>query len=62
MENVKRYLFRHPFKVINMEIRNSFLTSKRVLFGRSQRGEIYPKLFFEQKYPITKQMNNIGEM
>ena len=62
MENVKRYLFRHPFKVINMEIRNSFLTTKRVLFGRSQSGEIYPKLFFGQKYQITKQINNIGEM
>ena len=49
MDNVKGYLFSHPFKVINMEIHNSFLTSRRVLFARSKRAEIYPKLFFGQK-------------
>lgn len=49
MENVKRYLFRHPIKVINMEIHNSFITSKRVLFRRSQSAELYPKLYFGQK-------------
>lgn len=49
IENVKGYLFRHPFKVANMEIHNSFLTSRRVLFARSKRAGIYPKLFFGQK-------------
>ena len=47
--NLKRYLCRHPFKVINMEIHNSFLTSRRVLFHKTQRAEIYPILFFGQK-------------
>ena len=49
MGNAIRYLLCHPLKVLNMKMHNGSVTSRRVLFSKSAKTEICPKIFFGYK-------------